>query len=75
LVRAEDGSICSVPEQWTDTARLDPELVIGEMRALFRVADLIELERLVSRLSAVRRQRKRKDNSAANVNKLTPRNG
>ncbi len=75
LVRAEDGSICSVPEQWTDTAPFDPEVVMGGMRALFRVADLIELERLVSRLSAVRRPKKRKGNSAAYVNKLTPLNG
>ena len=28
----------------------DPEMVMGEQRALFRVADLLELARLVDRL-------------------------
>jgi hypothetical protein len=39
----------SVPPQWTDVVAADPELVMGEGRALFPVADLMELARLVAR--------------------------
>jgi hypothetical protein len=57
LLRVDDATVCSVPPQWTDLAAPDPEIVIGEYRALFRVADLLELARLVDQLrsgSAVR---------------------
>lgn len=47
LLRVDDDTVCSVPPQWTDLVAPDPEIVIGEHRALFRVADLLELERLV----------------------------
>ena len=47
LLETEDGSLCSVPPQWTDLVAPDPELVMGEQRALFRVVDLLELARLV----------------------------
>ena len=50
LLETNDGSVCSVPPQWTDLVAPDPEIVIGEYRALFRVADLLELERLVDQL-------------------------
>lgn len=50
LLRIDDTIVCSVPPQWTDTATPDPEIVIGQGRALFRVADLLELANLVSRL-------------------------
>ena len=50
LLRVDDESVCSVPPQWTDLAAPDPEVIIGEGRALFRVADLVELARLVARL-------------------------
>ncbi|RPJ61271.1 MAG: hypothetical protein EHM23_07565 [Acidobacteria bacterium] len=50
LLQVDDATICSVPRQWTDLVAPDPELVIGGGRALFRVADLLELARLVSRL-------------------------
>src|ERR1035438_4542833 len=50
LLRAEDGTICSVPQQWTDLVAPDLEIVIGERRALFRVVDLLELARLVDHL-------------------------
>jgi hypothetical protein len=50
LLRVEDGGICSVPRQWTDLVAVDPEVAIGAQRALFRMADLVELERLVARL-------------------------
>jgi hypothetical protein len=50
LLQVDEASVCSVPPQWTDQAAPDPELVIGESRALFRVADLLELARLVEQL-------------------------
>ena len=51
LLQIDDGSVCSVPPQWTDVVAPDPEIVLGEHRALFRVADLLELAGLVDRLS------------------------
>jgi Family of unknown function (DUF5372) len=74
LVRADDATVYSVPEQWTDMTPLDPEAVAGGNRALLRLSDFIELERLVSRLSAQGCPKRCKGNSAAIVNKLTPRN-
>jgi len=56
LLRVDDETFCSVPPQWTDLVVPDPEVVIGEKRALACVADLVELARLVGRLS--RRQGK-----------------
>ena len=50
LLQIDDQTSCSVPPQWTDVSAQDPELVLGERRALFRVADLVELARLVERL-------------------------
>jgi len=50
LLRVDDVTVCSVPLQWTDLVAPDPEIVIGEYRALLRVADLLELERLVDQL-------------------------
>ena len=50
LLRVDDVTVCSVPPQWTDLVAPDPEIVIGGYRALFRVADLLELERLVDQL-------------------------
>ena len=50
LLRVDDVTVCSVPPQWTDLIAPDPEIAIGEYRALFRVADLLELERLVDQL-------------------------
>jgi hypothetical protein len=51
LLQTDDESVCSVPPQWTDVVAPDPEIVMGEQRALFRVRDLLELARLVDRLS------------------------
>lgn len=51
LLRTDGGEIYSVPRQWTDLTAADPEVVIGGSRALFRVRDLIELARLVGRLT------------------------
>jgi hypothetical protein len=51
LLQLDDRTIYSVPPQWTDLSAPDPEIVLGGQRALFRVADLVELARLVKRLS------------------------
>jgi hypothetical protein len=51
LLETDDGAVCSVRLQWTDEVAPDPEVVLGEQRALFRVADLLELAHLVDRLS------------------------
>jgi hypothetical protein len=50
LLRIGEDHVCSVPRQWTDVVVPDPEVVIGAGRSLFRVADLLELADLVSRL-------------------------
>jgi hypothetical protein len=50
LLQVDGKTVCSVPPQWTDLAAPDPEIVMGKHRALFRVADLLELARLVEQL-------------------------
>jgi hypothetical protein len=50
LLRTDDSCVWSVPEQWTDLAAPDPEVVLGAGRALCRLRDLVELARLVARL-------------------------
>jgi len=75
LLRVDDGTICSVPPQWTDIAAPDPEVLMGQGRALFRVADLVELARLVTRLSAEKGAEAPvgcKDKSAADVKQFVP---
>lgn len=51
LLEAGDGAVYSVRPQWTDVVAPDPEIVLGRRRALFRIADLLELLRLMDRLS------------------------
>ena len=51
LLETDEGSVCSVPPQWTDVVAPDPEIVLGGQRALFRLADLLQLAGLVDRLS------------------------
>jgi hypothetical protein len=51
LLEVENGAICAVPPQWTDVVATDPEIILGGQRALFRVADLVELACMVDRLS------------------------
>jgi hypothetical protein len=51
LLEADEGAVCTVRPQWRDVVAPDPEIVLGGQRALFRVADLLELARLVDRLS------------------------
>jgi hypothetical protein len=50
LLQVDDRTVCSVLPQWTDLVTPDPEIVLGGYRALFRVADLLELARLVEGL-------------------------
>jgi hypothetical protein len=50
LLQVDEATVCAVPPQWTDLGAPDPEIVIGEQRALFRVADLLELARLLETL-------------------------
>src|SRR5208282_6896090 len=47
LLRVDDGTVCSVPPQWTDLVAPDPEVIMAQGRALFRVQDLLELANLV----------------------------
>ena len=54
LLQVNDAIVCSVQLQWTDLVAPDPEIVIGEHRALFRVADLLGLARLLDQVSEVR---------------------
>jgi hypothetical protein len=75
LLRVDDRTICSVPPQWTDIAAPDPEVLIGQGRALFWVADLVELAGLVTRLSSERRSElpaECKDKFAASVKQFVP---
>ncbi len=69
LLRVNDGSVYSVPRQWTDLVAQDPEIALGEGRGLFRVADLLVLADLVDRLrnSAREPPRSCKRNYAAYV--------
>jgi hypothetical protein len=50
LLLQGDGSIHSIPPHWTDRIDPDPEVVFGRGRALFRVADLVDLSGLLARL-------------------------
>jgi hypothetical protein len=50
LLQIDEQIVCSVPPQWTDLIAPDPEIVMGKRRALFRLADLVELARLIERL-------------------------
>ncbi len=50
LLQTDDARVWPVPPQWTDLVSADPEILMGNARALLRVADLIELADLVSRL-------------------------
>jgi hypothetical protein len=73
LLRVDEDHVCSVPRQWTDVVAPDPEVVIGGGRALMRVADLLELADLVSRLvEQEARVKERKGNNAANVRQTLP---
>ena len=66
LLRVDDVTVRSIPPQWTDLVPPDPEIVMGGNRALFRVADLLELAKLVEELS------RRKSSSGSNVRRTMP---
>ena len=51
LLSVDDDTVYAVPQQWTDLVAPDPEVVMGNARALMHVADLVELAKLVDRLS------------------------
>lgn len=75
LLRVDDKTVCSVPPRWTDSAAPDPEIVLGKGRALARMADLLELADLVTRLRESRNEAppRRKQNYAGTVKANTPR--
>jgi hypothetical protein len=66
LLRVDDVTVRSIPPQWTDLVPADPEISMGRHRALFRVADLWELAKLVEELS------KRKSSSGSSVKQTLP---
>jgi len=51
LLQMDDGTVWSVPPQWTELAGLDPAVVMGDGQAFLRAVDLMELASLVKRLS------------------------
>ena len=51
LLEEDEDTVWSLPPSWTDLVATDPEIVIGNGRAIFRVQDLVELSVLISRLS------------------------
>jgi hypothetical protein len=73
LLRIDEDRVCSVPRQWTDVAVPDPEIVLGKGCSLFRVADLLELTELVSRLAEQEWPENRKVKDAASVKSILPR--
>jgi hypothetical protein len=73
LLRIDDDRLCAVPPRWTDAVAPDPEVVLGNSRGLLRVADLLGLADLVSRLVArEQRARPRNANDVATVTSTTP---
>jgi hypothetical protein len=68
LLECGDGSIYSVPPQWTDLVSPDPEIVMCKERALFRVLDLLELALVVDR----QRQDDTSGSPEENVMKMMP---
>jgi hypothetical protein len=51
LLRVDDVTVRSIPPHWTDLVPPDPEIAMGGSRALFRIADLLELTKLVEELN------------------------
>jgi len=47
----EAGSLCCLPRAWTSLAPVDPFVHLVAERSAFRVADLLELARLLASLS------------------------
>jgi hypothetical protein len=75
LLRFDDGRICAVPPQWTDAVPPDPEVAMGDGRALCTVTDLLVLARFVAAMKARERMIEPdpcNDNNAAPVKLITP---
>lgn len=73
LLQVDTATVCSVPPQWTDVVVPDPAIAIGKRRAVFRVADLMELAQLVADLNRHAARigpNERKVNFAATVRKI-----
>ena len=66
LLRVDDVTVRSIPPQWTDLVPPDPEIAMGGNRALFRVADLLELAKLVEELG------RRRSSSGSSVKRTLP---
>lgn len=75
LLEGEGSEIYSVPRQWTDLVPPDPEIVLGNGRALVRVADLLGLADMVERLRSSTRPKPKqcKAKDVARVKTTTPR--
>ena len=52
-----DGRAASIPKHFTNLGPIDPVVVIGRGRCLFRIADLLELCSLVESTSSADGQR------------------
>jgi hypothetical protein len=52
-----DGRAASIPKHFTDLAAIDPVVVMGRGRCLFRVADLLELCSLIDANASAERER------------------
>ena len=50
LLQGSDGTVWSIPPQWSDLVDEAPEVVMGGGQALFRLSDLMELADLVARM-------------------------
>jgi Family of unknown function (DUF5372) len=46
----DTGPLVSLPAQWTSVFPADPFVAIAASRSLFRVQDLLELSRLITRI-------------------------
>lgn len=54
----ETGSLRSIPLTWTSLAPVDPFVKLAAGRALFRVADLLELSRLLVSLGGKQEEKR-----------------
>ncbi len=54
LLETGNDELHAIPPHWTDVAAPDPERVLGEGRACFRVSDLVHLADLLDRLRTAR---------------------
>jgi hypothetical protein len=62
-----DGSLLSLPVEWTDVVAEDPFVVVAAGRSPFHTAGLLELAELVGRMRV-----ERSPDDTAVVNRITP---